>query len=47
MHPPRLRHQERRAEGLARPRAAQHQRVAGARLGTALALIVEIEAIEA
>ncbi len=47
MHRRGLCHQEGRAEGLARPRAAQHQRVAGARLGTALALVVEIEAVEA
>jgi hypothetical protein len=47
MHPPGLCDQKGRAEGLARPRAAQHQRVAGTRLGTALALVVEIEAIEA
>ena len=47
MNPPRLRHQEGCAEGLARPRAAQYQRVAGTRLGTALAFVVEIEAVEA
>ena len=47
MNPPRLRNQESRAEGLARSRAAQDQRVAGTRLGTPLPLIVEIEAVEA